>query len=398
MPSLIAAFNSIIVGILTVLVDNAPKIIQAGFQILLDLLKGIADNIGAVVAMVARIVVNFLNALASHIGEIVAAGVNLLFKFLEGVARAAGSIPGEVIKIIGIFLSSLFGNFGKIFSGGAALLGKLVGGILSGIGRMASAAVSLIGRFLSGLAGRFGAIAAEGAKMIGRLVSGALGAVAGAAGKLASAGWDLAKHLADGMIGGIKSMAGKVAGAAGNLASSAYHKVTHFLGIGGPSKLFEDVGHGIGEGTINGLEAIHDKVVASTEKLGSSSVLAMRKTIAGLSDAISRSDLNLEPTIRPVLDLSQVQKDSTQIGNIMNAVPISVGTSYSQAQNISAQQLAAVVAANNLAQESEKAPTTVNFNQNNYSPKALSTVDIYRQSKNLLSQQKQALGIPIKTF
>jgi hypothetical protein len=69
--------------------------------------------------------------------------------------------------------------------------------------------------------------------------------------------------------------------------------------------------------------------------------------------------------------------------------PITAAASYGQASLISAEQLA--------AQTEELAVplggTSVKFEQNNYSPEALTEIEIYRQTKNQLSQLKSALSL-----
>ncbi|HEX4503218.1 MAG TPA: hypothetical protein VH187_18950, partial [Scandinavium sp.] len=39
-------------------------------------------------------------------------------------------------------------------------------------------------------------------------------------------------------------------------------------------------------------------------------------------------------------------------------------------------------------------PATITYQQNNYSPESLTEIEIYRQTKNQLSQLKTALALP----
>jgi hypothetical protein len=89
-----------------------------------------------------------------------------------------------------------------------------------------------------------------------------------------------------------------------------------------------------------------------------------------------------------------VAKDAAKIPGMMNVVPITAATSFQQASSISADQERAARDAVVIPLEPPIAHTEVTLTQNNTSPKALSTIDIYRQSKNLLAQAKTAAGIP----
>ena len=95
------------------------------------------------------------------------------------------------------------------------------------------------------------------------------------------------------------------------------------------------------------------------------------------------SDIDSQPTIRPVLDLSDVESKSRTLSAMF---------STSQAMGISAS-----MSNRNRVDESQngndnaKSGNTYEFNQYNYSPKALSPADIYRQTKNQFAAMKGEL-------
>ena len=106
----------------------------------------------------------------------------------------------------------------------------------------------------------------------------------------------------------------------------------------------------------------------------------------GLSNAISKvkdfitEGIDTQPTIRPVLDLSNVEAGAGRLSALFSssqAMAISSGMSWRDG---------AVV------QNGDSSPntgSTFNFTQNNYSPKALSRVEIYRQTKNQFSAMER---------
>jgi hypothetical protein len=70
---------------------------------------------------------------------------------------------------------------------------------------------------------------------------------------------------------------------------------------------------------------------------------------------------------------------------------LSTSVAIGQAQSISAisngQQDPA------LATSAASGPTTIKFEQNNYSPESLSTADIYRKTRNQLAMAKEELAV-----
>lgn len=396
MPSLIVALNSLIATILTVITTNAPAIIAAGFQLLMDLLTGIQNNIGQVVTTVTTIIVNFLNALATNLPQIIAAGVNLLFKFLEGVAAAAGQIPGEVVKIVGIFLASLFSNLPLIGDGGVKLVKRLVSGILSGLGDMGSAALSLMQRFISVLANWLGDVYNIGKQILGKIVSGIGDAIGSAISWVKEHVKAIGKAIYDGIIGGIGDLAGGIGGTIKGAIGSGLNIGKKALSVfGSPSPVFaEQIGKPLAWGIAQGIDDNAYRVHNSLDLLNKTSVLAMKKTMAGLADAIDRSNLDYQPTITPVMDLTEIQKGAAAISGLINTTPVSAVVSYDQARDISAYRQMVDDATADVNTRSTTPVPAVKFEQNNYSPKALSTAEIYRRTNNQMAQAKQLLGLP----
>lgn len=99
---------------------------------------------------------------------------------------------------------------------------------------------------------------------------------------------------------------------------------------------------------------------------------------------------DISPVITPVIDMSRAEASMNALDNLFNTEK-----SYSLASDI---KRATDLAAKAKIEESKPKPQpaqsapTMNFTQNNYSPKALSKLDIYRQTKNQFAQMKGALA------
>jgi hypothetical protein len=103
--------------------------------------------------------------------------------------------------------------------------------------------------------------------------------------------------------------------------------------------------------------------------------------------------MDLQPTITPVLDLSEFRKDVAQIdASFDTRRPMDLDVAYSQARSI-AMRHARNDMARRTIEERGLAPAgaEVSYTQNNYSPKSLTAAEIYRQTRNQLSTAKGAL-------
>ena len=206
---------------------------------------------------------------------------------------------------------------------------------------------------------------------------------------------DAAKNLyqagvdaAQGLVDGLKARQAQLEVVMENLAAMMVRSIKRQLGIRSPSKIFAELGKFMTQGLVQGLTASSTAVSDAAGHLGSAAVSAMQKTISDISGAVG-DNIEIDPVITPVLDLSQVEKGARGLADLTNVTPITAAASYGQAAAISdAQQKA-------LAQTAQgaQAGTTFMYEQNNYSPEKLSDVEIYRQTKNQLSQVKSALGL-----
>ncbi len=84
-----------------------------------------------------------------------------------------------------------------------------------------------------------------------------------------------------------------------------------------PSKVFYEIGKFIDKGLANGIVGFQKDVVDAAEGLGDSAINSMSETVAKIYDYLD-SDIDVNPTITPVLDLSQVSSGVEDINGMLN--------------------------------------------------------------------------------
>ena len=169
-----------------------------------------------------------------------------------------------------------------------------------------------------------------------------------------------------------------------SLGQQAYKGAMAGLDENSPSRLMMEVGAYATQGLIIGLLSLRNAVRNSSESIGTTAVDSMSSTMSKLATVLS-SDLDSAPTIRPVLDTSSIERGLESVDRLFGAT---------KTLNLSGTRIRTAALAESansrydqLDSNSANAGTTVNNNytQNNYSPKALSSIEIYRQTKNLIS-------------
>ena len=147
------------------------------------------------------------------------------------------------------------------------------------------------------------------------LLSNCVAAVRGYYSQFQSAG----SYLATGVANGISANAGTVANASANMASRASSAARSRLRIKFPSKVGYEIGDYFGIGFTNG-------ITDNIRNAGLSSDALAESATNGLSNAISKiatlidSGIDTNPTIRPVLDLTEIQNGSAAMADLMGTL------------------------------------------------------------------------------
>ena len=202
-------------------------------------------------------------------------------------------------------------------------------------------------------------------------------------------GQQMAQNIVDGLTNGIQNAQGQVDAAISNMALNAMNVANLVLGIHSPSREFAKIGKFTAEGMALGIDQNSDEVISSTKAMATGSIDAMRQSILQMSKVLDQ-EIDLQPVISPVMDLSQVQAGARAISSAIGTNAVSPNVSYGQAVGVSriTDQTAQAV-----AEAEAPAGVNINFTQNNTSPEALSAIDIYRNTRNQLSMVKEALKI-----
>ena len=188
-------------------------------------------------------------------------------------------------------------------------------------------------------------------------------------------GKNIGRGLAEGMSA--SEVVDAVRAAAEHLSSIAANVTKHYNIIRSPSRLYKGFGEFIAKGFARGMDAGSSYVENSA--LSMSEII---RTIMEKVATIADEDITIHPVIAPVLDTSALRAKAGLIGSLFPA------QSMAMAASIGIGKVQGSSASSSLAQNGAASGTQINFTQNNYSPKELSRMDIYRQTRNQLSMME----------
>ena len=293
---------------------------------------------------------------ATNMGDITGAVASMIQTFSTAIQNSAPTISESFGSMLATVINNSVTYQNLFYTNGQTLMTKIVDGFNSGNGTLSASVVNVL---TSGAAAIYDQYQ----------------------------NWYTAGAFLDiGLAAGIRSGESNVITAATDVATKAIKAAKDALQINSPSKVTYGFGRFFDLGLSNGIYDYADRVAKATETI-SNQALSAAQIIAENIAATMDEDFEYEPTIRPVLDMDEVDSG-------LNAFDRSFANrSMNLAGSIDRVRKAAPVdkyAENvNPSQNQNGGSNTYNFNQYNYSPKALSRIDLYRQTNNQFAMMKE---------
>lgn len=374
---------SLLVGAL----ENLVALGGPGIQVLVDAIKALLSLIPYAMIKFAEGIVGFARVIAENGPAFTDAFVTMINSLLDAVIKTTPKIGRAITVLIQTGLRVIRQNFPTFVNTGFQLLMNLLNGISKNIGRITKVVVDIVVKFINTMANNLPRIIQSGVNFILKFIDGLTRAIDNNSERMGRAGGRLAVAIVRGMANGLRAGASEVINAAVDMASSALSAAKDKLKIFSPSREFFALGKYSDEGMALGFRAYSGVVSKASASVADDALVTMKKAVRGVSAALN-SEMDASPTIAPVLDLTQFRKDAQSMSGAIPDATIGANLSFNQANSISNDQASAKD-----AQEAVVAPgvTEIKFEQHNHSPEALSATQIYRNTKNLLSLEKEAL-------
>lgn len=446
-PKIIGAVVNILTAILTAARTVIPLMVEVGMEILMALLMGLANSVDKISYAVGTIIIGLLNGLATYVPLIVDAGVNLAISLINGLANGIRERAPEFLAAVRNLASSavetlltvfqdianiLFGNTGignsvnnffenakqtvreslapesfeatgkevaESFANGIkagelsveSSFGSLGEAAEEGVASMTDASSMGLESF-SAYIDEFGASSTEGMDTFITALTEKSDAAAAAGEEVSDSAADGAdskfskfltagEYAGEGFIKGLLRKKAKAYNIGYEIGDEAARGMETALNEQSPSKRTEKIGVFAGEGFVIGLRKQKKDVYNAGTYIGTASMDGISTALKLVSETI-QNGIDVDPTIRPVIDLTDINNKTAEI----NAL-------FAESRALRTQASFDVVSSkpsgsSNQSNADASENPSVAYYQYNYSPKALSRLEIYRQTKNQLSMMK----------
>lgn len=340
--------NSGIEGFINAFNNASSRVSAAATSMLTTFINAANAQKSAVVSTFTTMVNSVISSLTSQQYQFTTIGSTMMTNFITGIRGKDSLARNTFLTMINGCLTTLRNKFYEFNTVGQAVMTNLIAGIRSKDQTARDAFV--------------------------QIVSGCLTAIRNKYTDFYNAG----KYLVEGFADGITANTYLAEARARAMAAAAARAAERELDEHSPSKVGYRIGDFFGLAFVNAISDYADK----SYKAGTNMAAAAKN---GLSNAISKirefvdGEMEVQPTIRPVLDLSEVRSGAGRLTAIL---------SRSQAMKISSSMNRETTGEIQNGDGTPSVGNSYSFVQNNYSPKALSRIDIYRQTKNQFSALK----------
>ena len=304
--------------------DNAknfkPKPIGEGLKDYYDKISAInMDDLLSSVTVVNRLITLFNN-----------------MKFIDssGVDKFKGAVSNLGTTSFDNLTSSFSGAASRFTSIGGDLVNALSKGVLSGSNSINTAVNKIISNVLKTVTSKNQDLKNAGSKLMNQFTVGIKLKASNAAKavktplnntvtairnyytKFKNAG----SYVVDGFCKGISENTWKAESRATVMSHAAIDAAKQTLQQNSPSKVFIDIGSGVVEGFVKGIDDNVSSARASVTNMANESTNTFKRAISKVNDIIS-GDVELDPVIRPVLDMSNVESGMNSINTMFSKNP-----------------------------------------------------------------------------
>lgn len=391
--ALIQLGNNGIDGFINAFTDASGRVTSAATSMLTTFINAANAQKGNLTSTFTTMMQAVLTTLTNYQTQFNTAGSTLMTKFISGIKSQDGNTKTAITNIISGCITAINNKQTQFNTAGANLMIKLIAGVKSKDYETRNAFVNILSSCLTAIANKYPEFQNAGMQCMIKFIAGVkekaeevktaftgnLNASVTAIRDYHDQFKQAGTYLVEGFADGISENTYRAEAKARAMARAAAEAAEDELDEHSPSRVGYHIGDFFGLGFVNAIGTYAVKAYNASAEMADSAKTGLGNAIAKVKDMIDNG-VDGQPTIRPFLDLSDVEEKSHRLNTLFSrsqALTVSTGIAAARGRNL---------------QNEDTNPNTgnsYNFTQNNYSPKALSRTEIYRQTKNQFSAMER---------
>lgn len=391
--ALIQLGNNGIDSFINAFTDASGRVTSAATSMLTTFINAANAQKGNLTSTFTTMMQAVLTTLTNYQTQFNTAGSTLMTKFISGIKSQDGNTKTAITNIISGCITAINNKQTQFNTAGANLMIKLIAGVKSKDYETRNAFVNILSSCLTAIANKYPEFQNAGMQCMIKFIAGVkekaeevktaftgnLNASVTAIRDYHDQFKQAGTYLVEGFADGISENTYRAEAKARAMARAAAEAAEDELDEHSPSRVGYHIGDFFGLGFVNAIGTYAVKAYNASAEMADSAKTGLGNAIAKVKDMIDNG-VDGQPTIRPILDLSDVEEKSHRLNTLFSrsqALTVSTGIAAARGRNL---------------QNEDTNPNTgnsYNFTQNNYSPKALSRTEIYRQTKNQFSAMER---------
>lgn len=391
--ALIQLGNNGIDGFINAFTDASGRVTSAATSMLTTFINAANAQKGNLTSTFTTMMQAVLTTLTNYQTQFNTAGSTLMTKFISGIKSQDGNTKTAITNIISGCITAINNKQTQFNTAGANLMIKLIAGVKSKDYETRNAFVNILSSCLTAIANKYPEFQNAGMQCMIKFIAGVkekaeevktaftgnLNASVTAIRDYHDQFKQAGAYLVEGFADGISENTYRAEAKARAMARAAAEAAEDELDEHSPSRVGYHIGDFFGLGFVNAIGTYAVKAYNASAEMADSAKTGLGNAIAKVKDMIDNG-VDGQPMIRPILDLSDVEEKSHRLNTMFSrsqALTVSTGIAAARGRNL---------------QNEDTNPNTgnsYNFTQNNYSPKALSRTEIYRQTKNQFSAMER---------
>ena len=391
--ALIQLGNNGIDGFVNAFTDASGRVTSAATSMLTTFINAANAQKGNLTSTFTTMMQAVLTTLTNYQTQFNTVGSTLMTKFISGIKSQDGNTKTASTNIISGCITAINNKQTQFNTAGANLMIKLIAGVKSKDYETRNAFVNILSSCLTAIANKYPEFQNAGMQCMIKFIAGVkekaeevktaftgnLNASVTAIRDYHDQFKQAGTYLVEGFADGISENTYRAEAKARAMARAAAEAAEDELDEHSPSRVGYHIGDFFGLGFVNAIGTYAVKAYNASAEMADSAKTGLGNAIAKVKDMIDNG-VDGQPTIRPILDLSDVEEKSHRLNTLFSrsqALTVSTGIAAARGRNL---------------QNEDTNPNTgnsYNFTQNNYSPKALSRTEIYRQTKNQFSAMER---------
>ena len=275
-----------------------------------DKLKTFGDSLSTYSDSVKNLAIDKINSATSAFKRIANFAEEIADADLDGLGNLSDALEDVGSDCVYNFVKAFSDAGSKISEVGGKLVTNLSNGIKNKQIALGNAGRNLMNTLANGIRSGLPTLSA----VVRSTVSSAADGIKDSYTSFYNAG----SYLVEGFSRGISASTWKAEAKAKAMAEAAEEAAREALDINSPSKVFRRVGYSVPEGFAQGIDRMSRLVKVSTVGMTDTALDGTKRAIARIGVLVS-NDIDTQPRIRPVLDLSGIESGADAINSMLDS-------------------------------------------------------------------------------